>query len=175
MATQFTSMSTVAKDLAPLNQHLAAHSYVSGFAPTQHDVAALKAMTMLPSAAAHPHVTRWHTHVLSFAPAQRAVWPAEVGGAPLAPPAAAATTAPAKPADDDDFDLFGDQTEEEKKAVENKKKVEQTKQQEKKKEKKPVIGKSSLVFEITPMSSETKLEDIESMIRKVTVDGLEWG
>lgn len=186
-------MSSVSTDLGPLNQHLASFSYVAGFAPTQHDLAALKEMTSIPSVVAHPHASRWYRHIMSFPEPQRSAWPAEVGGAPTAaaaaaPAAAAATPAPAKQGggkaaksagaakakDEDEFDLFGDQTEEEKKAVGDKAKAEKEKQ-EKSKKKKEVINKSLLVFDITPMSSETNFDEVERLIREIKIEGLDWG
>jgi glutathione S-transferase/translation elongation factor EF-1beta len=79
-------------------------------------------------------------------------------------------------------DLFGDDAVEEKpkelsagqkKAAEMKAKAKAS--AAKKKEKKPVIAKSSVMFEVKPLDDTTNLDDLYAKIGTITMDGLVWG
>lgn len=45
----------------------------------------------------------------------------------------------------------------------------------KKKAKKPVIAKSSVMFEVNPLDDETNLDTLYERIHKIEMDGLVWG
>lgn len=86
-----------------------------------------------------------------------------------------------EPADELD-DLFGDDIVEEKpkeltagqkKAAEMKAKAKAD--AAKKKVKKPVIAKSSVMFEVKPLDDTTNLDDLYAKINTITMDGLVWG
>lgn len=67
-----------------------------------------KAISSAPAVASHPHVTRWYTHIKSYA--------AEHGALPGSSTAGAAfiggETAPAAAEEDEEVDLFGSDEEE---------------------------------------------------------------
>ena len=91
---------------------------------------------------------------------------------------ASSSAAPSKeatPAKDDDFDLFDSEEEEE---TEEQKRVKEERlaaYAEKKSKKPGVIAKSSILLDVKPWDDETKLEEIEEMVRAIEMDGLLWG
>mmetsp|Transcript_10658 Transcript_10658/g.18077 ORF Transcript_10658/g.18077 Transcript_10658/m.18077 type:complete len:209 (+) Transcript_10658:86-712(+) len=89
------------------------------------------------------------------------------------PAPAAAKPAPAPAADDDDVDLFGEETEEEKAHME---KIKATADAHKASStKKAVIAKSSLLIDIKPWEAETDMKALEEAVRKIEIEGLQWG
>jgi len=156
------------KQLGEFNSHLSTQAYVNGYTPTQEDLTAFKAFGgKAPAEGKFPHVARWYKHIASFQPTESASWPGQgaSGGAPAAAGGAAA---------DDDFDLFGEDSEED----EEKKRVteERLKAYAEKKSKKPgVIAKSSVMLDVKPWDDETDLKEMESLVRGIQMDGLNWG
>jgi hypothetical protein len=95
-----TSLYTLSKmvdasDVVAFDKYILSKSYVSGFAPSQADVAALAQMKSAPTDK-QVHALRWYNHINSFAADARAAWPA-AGAEPVA----------AAEEEDDDDDLFG--------------------------------------------------------------------
>merc|ERR1711963_945437 len=135
-----------------LNKKLADKSYVEGYTPTSSDVEALASVPDDLDAAKFPNVARWARHIRSFSEAERSAW----GGASKSAAAPAA-----EEEDDDDVDLFGsdDEEDEELEAERNRRLAES---EAKKKEK------------VKPFDDETDLNELETKIRAITMEGLEW-
>lgn len=166
-------------NMTGLNTHMRDFSYVHGYEPTQGDVRIMEA-NGVPDNKKFPHAARWFRHVASFSEAERRVWPETCADDAAKPTKGAEKKAEKKveaekPKDDeDDFDLFGEQTEEEKAALEKTKESVDNKKKEATKKKKEVIAKSTLVFEIKPMSGDTDLTEVEEKVRSIKMEGLEW-
>lgn len=77
---------------------------------------------------------------------------------------------------DDEFDLFGEDTAEERAAQEAVVAAQKAKKTDEagKKQKKPVINKSTLVIEIKPKDLSTNLDEVETHVRAISLDGVEW-
>ena len=91
-----------------LNKHLATRSYVSGYAFSGDDAAALKTLKSLPVASSHPHAFRWTIHILALTGNSASF----LGGA-AAPASSGAKGGAAKKAaaDDDEIDMGFDDDE----------------------------------------------------------------
>jgi len=154
------------KDNAALNQHLADHSYVEGFVPSQADVAAFDALKgACPDKAAFPHAARWYRHIESFEAAGRKQFPKGSGVAPVA--AAAAD-------DDDDVDLFG--SDEEDDEAQEKIKAERVAAYTAKKSNKPaLIAKTSVLLDVKPWDDETDMGKLRDCVKSIQKEGLVWG
>ncbi|KAL1529747.1 hypothetical protein AB1Y20_000683 [Prymnesium parvum] len=86
-------------EMAALNAHMANHSYLEGFTPTQKDVSLFKAISAPP--ANFVHALRWYKHIASFSDSKLASLPGkfETLAAAASPAAAAASPAAAAPAE----------------------------------------------------------------------------
>jgi len=110
----------------------------------------------------HPRAFAWYCYIGRFSEARRAQW------AKVAAPAAAPK---AKEVDVDD--LFGDDDDDGAAAAAAAKAKAATKG---KKEKKPVIAKSSVMFEVKPLDDQTDLDALNvRIIKDINMDGLVWG
>ncbi|KAI2640448.1 putative elongation factor 1-beta [Hypomontagnella submonticulosa] len=174
----FTDLLTDA-GLAVLNSWLTTRSYITGYAPTQADVACFKALKSAPEATKYPHAARWYKHIASFEDefatlSGDASKPYTVYG----PEEAAVTLNPAKApaaAEDDDVDLFGsDDEEEDAEAV--RVREERLAAYKAKKEAKPkTIAKSVVTLDVKPWDDETDMAALEAAVRGIEKDGLVWG
>ncbi|SJL11035.1 related to EFB1-translation elongation factor eEF1beta [Armillaria ostoyae] len=152
-------------DLSKLEAHLATRSYT----PSQADVHVYKAISPLPGDS-HPNVTRWYTHIKSYA--------AEHGSLPGSSNAGEAFfTSAAAPADDDDdeVDLFGDDDEEEDAEAERIKAERVAAYNAKKANKPKTIAKSVVTMDVKPWDDETDMKALEDSVRSIEQDGLVWG
>ncbi|XP_058833640.1 probable elongation factor 1-beta [Topomyia yanbarensis] len=163
------------KGLQELNNFLAEHSYIEGYVPSKADLSVFEALGKAP-AGDNVHAQRWYRHIASFSVQERAAW----GGQALPQVAGSKPTvaepAPASAAnDDDDVDLFGSEDEEES-AEAAKLKEERLAAYNAKKSKKPVlIAKSSIILDVKPWDDETDMEQMETSVRSIEMDGLLWG
>merc|ERR1711963_708305 len=132
-----------------LNKKLADKSYVEGYTPTSSDVEALASVPDDLDAAKFPNVARWARHIRSFSEAERSAW----GGA------SKSAAAPAAEEEDEELE-----------AERNRRLAES----EAKKKEKGVIAKSSVVLDVKPFDDETDLNELETKIRAITMEGLEW-
>ncbi|KAI1385074.1 putative elongation factor 1-beta [Hypoxylon trugodes] len=174
----FTDLLTDAGS-AVLNSWLTTRSYVTGYSPSQADVAVFKALKSAPESAKYPHAARWYKHIASF----EDEFPTLPGDASkpytvYGPDEAAVTLNPAKApdaAEDDDVDLFGsDDEEEDAEAV--RVREERLAAYKAKKEAKPkTIAKSMITLDVKPWDDETDLVALEAAVRGIEKDGLVWG
>eukprot|EP01086_Lenisia_limosa_P000107 TRINITY_DN1020_c0_g2_i1.p1 TRINITY_DN1020_c0_g2~~TRINITY_DN1020_c0_g2_i1.p1 ORF type:complete len:160 (-),score=50.67 TRINITY_DN1020_c0_g2_i1:146-625(-) len=134
--------------LISLNQSLAERSFINGNTISEEDVKVFNSFTSAPE---FPHLMRWFRHLKSMTAEELS-----------------ATTAADE---DDDIDLFGDDDdEEETRAMLAKKKKEE---EEKKAAAKP-LGKTAVIYEVKPWGEDTNLIALESKIRNIQMEGLEW-
>ncbi|CAF0968253.1 unnamed protein product [Rotaria magnacalcarata] len=173
-----------ADGLRSLNAFLVDKSYVEGYVPTKGDVVVFEAVKKAP-ATEFENALRWYNHIASFDDAEKAKFQGEskavdqYGEQPgqdhleKEELKSLSVDTAKKPAaeDDDDIDLFGDENEEE---------TELTKQRvaayAEKKSKKPVlVAKSNIVLDIKPWDDETNMQELESYVRSIELDGLLWG
>ncbi|OTA82797.1 hypothetical protein M434DRAFT_400897 [Hypoxylon sp. CO27-5] len=165
---------------AVLNSWLTTRSYITGYSPSQADVAVFKAISSAPDAEKYPHAARWYKHIASF----EDEFPTLPGDASkpytvYGPEEVAATLNPAKaPAaaeEEDDVDLFGsDDEEEDAEAV--RVREERLAAYKAKKEAKPkTIAKSVVTLDVKPWDDETDMVALEKAVRGIEKDGLVWG
>ncbi|KAI1779916.1 putative elongation factor 1-beta [Hypoxylon cercidicola] len=166
---------------AVLNSWLTTRSYVTGYSPSQADVAVFKALKSAPAADKYPHAARWYKHIASF----EDEFPTLPGDASkpytvYGPEEAAVTLNPAKApaaeaAEDDDVDLFGsDDEEEDAEAV--RVREERLAAYKAKKEAKPkTTAKSVVTMDVKPWDDETDMVALEAAVRGIEKDGLVWG
>ncbi|XP_041477894.1 elongation factor 1-beta-like [Lytechinus variegatus] len=158
--------------LGALNDFLSDRSYIEGYTVSQADVVIFKALTGAPAADLF-NALRWYNQVKSYSSTFTSLPGVAKAVSEYGP--AVTPTASKKPADDDeddddsDFDVFGSDDDEEEEAKPPPKKLEA------KNAKKPVIGKSSVLFDVKPEDSETDLGDMEKLVRAIEQDGLLWG
>ncbi|KAF3056607.1 Elongation factor 1-beta [Daldinia childiae] len=165
--------------LAVLNSWLTTRSYVTGYAPSQADVAVFKAITSAPEAAKYPNAARWYKHIASF----EDEFPTLPGDASkpytvYGPEEVAATLNPAKaPAaeEDDDVDLFGSDDEEEDAEAVRVREERLAAYREKKAAKPKTIAKSVVTLDVKPWDDETDMVALEAAVRGIEKDGLVWG
>ncbi|KAI1764770.1 hypothetical protein GGR53DRAFT_299709 [Hypoxylon sp. FL1150] len=175
----FTDLLTDAGS-AVLNSWLTTRSYVTGYAPSQADVAVFKALSSAPAADKYPHAARWYKHIASFED-EFATLPGDASKpyTVYGPEEAAVTLNPAKaPATEeaeDDVDLFGsDDEEEDAEAV--RVREERLAAYRAKKEAKPKIAAKSMVtLDVKPWDDETDMAALEAAVRGIEKDGLVWG
>ncbi|KAI1208883.1 putative elongation factor 1-beta [Annulohypoxylon truncatum] len=165
--------------LAVLNGWLTTRSYVTGYAPSQADVAVFKAIKSAPESAKYPNAARWYKHIASFED-EFATLPGDASKpyTVYGPDETAATLNPAKaPAaeEDDDVDLFGsDDEEEDAEAV--RVREERLAAYKAKKDAKPkTIAKSVVTLDVKPWDDETDMAALEAAVRGIEKDGLVWG
>jgi elongation factor 1-beta len=96
--------------LPALEEWLKTRSYIEGYAPSQADVAVLKAISFNVNAAKFPNVARWRRHLKTFED-EYSILPGDASKPHTAYGPAGAAAAAAE--DDDDVDLFGSDDEEE--------------------------------------------------------------
>ncbi|KAH8885213.1 hypothetical protein GQ53DRAFT_797384 [Thozetella sp. PMI_491] len=165
--------------LAVLNSWLTTRSYVTGYAPSQADVAVFKALKSAPEAAKYPHAARWYKHIATFdddfatLPGD-ASKPYTVYGPEVAEVAINPAKAPAAE-EDDDVDLFGsDDEEEDAEAV----KIREQRLEEYRKKKEGKVkpaAKSLVTLDVKPWDDETDMVALEAAVRGIEKDGLLWG
>jgi len=90
-------------------------------------------------------------------------------------PAAAEPTSKTAEKEEEELDLFGSSDEEEDEEKERVKQ-ERLKAYAEKKSKKPgVIAKSTVLLDVKPWDDETKLDEMEKLVRSIEKEGLVWG
>ncbi|KAK4697954.1 elongation factor 1-beta, partial [Phenoliferia sp. Uapishka_3] len=178
----FASFTTPA-GLQGLEAHLTHVSYVEGFAPSQADVAAFKALPSAPSAATYPHSARWYSHIQSYeAEHETLAGDASKAHTEYGPSTSAAavepvsvTEAKAVEEDDDEIDLFGSDDEEEDAAAEALKQERIAAYSAKKATKTKTIAKSVVTMDVKPWDDETDMAQLEAFVRSIDQPGLVWG
>lgn len=149
--------------LTNLNTLMIKNSYVSGYSPSQLDATVFAKVGKMPNRGKFPHAARWYRHISSYSEDERQAWKPVPSVSLRVEGAGAAQKA------DDEFDLFGEETAEEAAAA-----AAVAAAPKPAKVKKPVINKSQLVLHVKPASLETDLDKLETMVKDIVLDGLEW-
>lgn len=159
------------KGVKELNCYLAERSYIEGWQPTQADVVVLEALGKTPTSS-NPHVLRWYNHIKSY---DLKTLPGEKKAPCILSSNNSTNAIAAKNEEDDkDVDLFESDEEEDAEAA--KLREERLKTYAEKKSKKPaIVAKSSVVLDVKPWDDETNMNDIETAVRSIEMDGLVWG
>jgi elongation factor 1-beta len=176
------------KTLAEFNTFLADKSYVSGYTPSQADIAAFKECTNDVNPKSYPHVARWRKHIASFSCERisklshsekkevketKKVEKKE-GKEEVADPFGESTEV-ADPFGENAGSTEEVETEEEKKRQASidaiaAKKAEADKAKGKKKE----LARSQVIIDCKPLDDETDLAKLEARVRAIEIDGLVW-
>merc|ERR1712183_352248 len=158
-----------------LNSFLEDKSYVSGYVPSQADVAVYEGLGSAPNSK-YCHALRWYNHVTSYASMFASLPGVKQALESYGPSASNGNAAPADDdEDDDDDDLFGSDDEEETAEQERIKAKRVAAYQARKANKKVVIAKSNIVLDVKPWDDETDMAEMERQVRSIEADGLLWG
>ncbi|KAJ1726990.1 Translation elongation factor 1 beta [Coemansia sp. Benny D160-2] len=143
-----------------LNGFFEDNSFVAGAEATTADVELFKSLSDAPNAKALPHFARWYKNIASNIDS--------ISAKPAEAPAAK------EEEDDDDIDLFGSD-EEEDEELEKQKAQRLAEYRAKKEAKGPgPAAKSMVTFEIKPWEAETDLDELEELVKAISLDGLTW-
>ena len=143
-----------------LEETLASSIFLHGDSPSALDNKVFREFSSAPDSVAFPNLWGWYTFVHQFNESIRALWP-DLTPKPVE----------AKAADEDwgDDDLFA----EDPNAEEDAKKIADAKAGDKKA---APVGKSTVVFDVKPVSSTIDLDELARRIfSEVTMEGLLWG
>merc|ERR1712002_616669 len=158
-----------------LNSFLEDKSYVSGYVPSQADVAVYEGLGSAPNSK-YCHALRWYNHVTSYASMFASLPGVKQPLESYGPSASNGNAAPADDdEDDDDDDLFGSDDEEESAEQERIKAERVAAYNARKANKKQVIAKSNIILDVKPWDDETDMAEMERCVRSIEADGLLWG
>ncbi|KAG6997850.1 nucleolar protein 4 [Physcia stellaris] len=166
--------------LSMLESWVTTRSYISGYGPSQADVASYKAIKEQPDPAKYPHAYRWYRHISSYA-SEFSSLPGDPSKAYSAygPEKSEATLNPkdtptAAAADEDEDDLFGS-SESEDEAAKEQKAANLAAYKKKKEGKVKPAAKSIVTLDVKPWDDETDMKALEETMRSIEMDGLTWG
>jgi len=167
--------------LTMLNSWLTTRSYITGYGPSQADVASFKGLKEAPSAAKFPHAYRWYKHVSSYQ-SEFSSLPGDPSKAytTYGPEATSVTMNPKDAPKDaaeeeEDEDLFGSDDEEEDPEAVKQREANLAAYKAKKAGKAKPAAKSLVTLDVKPWDDETNMKDLETQVRKIEMDGLVWG
>ncbi|KAK0509401.1 hypothetical protein JMJ35_007795 [Cladonia borealis] len=171
------------KGLQTLDTWVRARSYITGYGPSQADVACYKQIKSVPEAAKYPHAYRWYKHMSSYE--------SEFSSLPGDPSKAYTTYGPeqseltvnpkdapndaAAAEDDDEVDLFGSDDESEDEEAKRIKEENLAAYKKKKEGKVKPAAKSIVTLDVKPWDDETNMKELEANMRSIEMDGLTWG
>ncbi|KAL8690024.1 MAG: hypothetical protein Q9218_004438 [Villophora microphyllina] len=166
-----------------LESWVTTRSYISGYGPSQADVAAFKALPGPPKVEKYPHAWRWYKHIASYQ--------SEFSSLPGDPSKAYTTYGPEKteatlnPKDtpkaaaadeeEEDDDLFGSDDESEDEEAKKKREENLAAYKKKKEGKTKPAAKSIVTLDVKPWDDETDMKELEENMRTIVIDGLTWG
>ncbi|KAL8831362.1 MAG: hypothetical protein Q9170_005325 [Blastenia crenularia] len=173
-----------------LESWVTTRSYISGYGPSQADVASFKALPGPPKVEKYPHAWRWYKHIASYQ--------SEFSSLPGDPSKAFTTYGPEKsemtlnPKDapkeaeadeDEDGDLFGSDDESEDEEAKKKREENLAAYKKKKEGKVKPAAKSIVTLDVKPWGTqksrnkddETDMKQLEENLRGIEMDGLQWG
>ncbi|KAL9585792.1 MAG: hypothetical protein Q9212_001305 [Teloschistes hypoglaucus] len=180
-----------------LESWVTTRSYISGYGPSQADVASFKALPGPPKVEKYPHA--WYVHLeLKRAPANvfrrwykhLASYQSEFSSLPGDPSKAYTTYGPEKtegtlnPKDapkavdadeEEEDDLFGSDDESEDEDAKKKREENLAAYKKKKEGKTKPAAKSIVTMDVKPWDDETDMKELEQNLRAIEIDGLTWG
>ncbi|KAI4091539.1 MAG: hypothetical protein LQ344_004019 [Seirophora lacunosa] len=168
--------------LSMLESWVTSRSYISGYGPSQADVASFKALPGPPKVEKYPHAWRWYKHMASYQ--------SEFSSLPGDPSKAYTSYGPEKSEaalnpkdapnaaadeDDEDDDLFGSDDESEDEETKKKREENLAAYKKKKEGKTKPAAKSIVTLDVKPWDDETDMKQLEDKMRGIEMDGLTWG
>ncbi|KAL8968201.1 MAG: hypothetical protein Q9197_005007 [Variospora fuerteventurae] len=168
--------------LSMLESWVTCRSYVSGYGPSQADVASFKALPGLPKVEKYPHAWRWYKHIASYQ-SEFSSLPGDPSKAytSYGPEKSEATLNPkdapkaAAEEEEEDDDLFGSDDESEDEETKKKREENLAAYKKKKEGKTKPAAKSIVTLDVKPWDDETDMKQLEENMRKIEMDGLTWG
>ncbi|KAI4287159.1 MAG: hypothetical protein L6R35_003581 [Caloplaca aegaea] len=186
--------------LSMLESWVTSRSYISGYGPSQADVASFKALPGLPKVEKYPHAWRWYKHIASYQSGTKQPTSSlsslvtyagsefsSLPGDPLkaytsyGPEKSEATLNPkdapkaAAEEEEEDDDLFGSDDESEDEETKKKREENLAAYKKKKEGKTKPAAKSIVTLDVKPWDDETDMKQLEENMRKIEMDGLTWG
>ncbi|KAI4145357.1 MAG: hypothetical protein LQ341_002413 [Variospora aurantia] len=186
--------------LSMLESWVTSRSYISGYGPSQADVASFKALPGLPKVEKYPHAWRWYKHIASYQSGMKQSTSSlsslvtyagsEFSSLPGDPSKAYTSYGPEKseatlnPKDapkaaaeeeEEDDDLFGSDDESEDEETKKKREENLAAYKKKKEGKTKPAAKSIVTLDVKPWDDETDMKQLEENMRKIVMDGLTWG
>ncbi|KAL8660593.1 MAG: hypothetical protein Q9202_006402 [Teloschistes flavicans] len=165
-----------------LESWVTTRSYISGYGPSQADVASFKALAGPPKVEKYPHAWRWYKHIASYqsefsalpgdlSKAYTTYGPEKTEGAlnPKDAPKAAEAD------EEEDDDLFGSDDESEDEESKQKREENLAAYRKKKEGKTKPAAKSMVTMDVKPWDDETDMKELEQNLRAIEIDGLTWG
>ncbi|MCJ1372291.1 Translation elongation factor 1 beta [Loxospora ochrophaea] len=165
--------------LTMLNNWLTTRSYITGYGPSQADVASFKAVKEAPNPAVYPHIYRWHKQISSYE-SEFSSLPGDPSKAYTAygPEKSEATINPKdapKEDEEEDDDLFGSEEEEEDPEAVKQREANLAAYKKKKEGKAKPAAKSLVTMDVKPWDDETDMSALEANLRGIAIEGLTWG
>ncbi|MCJ1391620.1 Translation elongation factor 1 beta [Xylographa bjoerkii] len=166
--------------LTMLNSWLTTRSYITGYGPSQADVASFKGLKEAPSAAKYPHAYRWYKHMSSYQ-SEFSSLPGDPSKAytTYGPEATSVTMnpkdAPKEAEEEEDEDLFGSDEEEEDPEAVKQREANLAAYKQKKAGKSKPAAKSMVTLDVKPWDDETDMKVLEANMRAIEMEGLTWG
>ncbi|KAL9020102.1 MAG: hypothetical protein Q9185_002659 [Variospora sp. 1 TL-2023] len=165
-----------------LESWVTSRSYISGYGPSQADVASFKALPGLPKVEKYPHAWRWYKHIASYQ-SEFSSLPGDPSKAytSYGPEKSEATLNPkhapkaAAEEEEEDDDLFGSDDESEDEETKKKREENLAAYKKKKEGKTKPAAKSIVTLDVKPWDDETDMKQLEENMRKIEMDGLTWG
>ncbi|KAK3176470.1 hypothetical protein OEA41_007793 [Lepraria neglecta] len=170
------------KGLQTLDTWVRTRSYITGYGPSQADVACYKQLKSAPEAAKFPHAYRWYKHMSSYTsefsllpgdPSKTYTTYGPEQSELTVNPKDAPNAAPAEEEDEDD--LFGSDDESEDEEAKKVKEANLAAYKKKKEGKVKPAAKSIVTLDVKPWDDETDMKELEKNMRAIEMDGLTWG
>lgn len=183
---------TTACGLKTLNDYLQDRSYIRGYSPSKADADVFSSLSKEPESS-FCHALRWYNHIKSLGVELKltvgetlttiSVVKDVITGDKISQNGSELEktdeqlSSPVENGnnDDDEFDLFGSDDEEEDQEAARIREERLKSYAEKKSQKPGPIAKSSVLLDVKPWDDETDLEEVEKLVRSVTMEGLQWG
>ncbi|KAJ2138216.1 Translation elongation factor 1 beta [Coemansia sp. RSA 678] len=155
-----------------LNGYFEDSSFITGAQPTNDDFEVFNALPHAPSADKHPHLARWYKTIANTEAPAKCEHPA--CGCEVIKSNDKPEQENENKDEDEDFDLFGSD-DEDSEAEEIKAKI-VADYKAKKAQKGPLpAAKTTVVYHVKPWDIDTDLDELETKIRGIQMDGLVWG
>jgi len=174
--------------ISDLNNYLASRSYINNYTPSLQDVSVSKQIDIrMLDANKFPHTLRWYRQITSFPLFVTQRWPAGASDVVKEAKEEKTKVSDKKKVEDeqeeagDGFDPFADS--EPAKEVdsddERQQRIDKIAAEKIKKDieagKKPVVTKSSIIFEVKPYDSDTNMDTLKKEVLGIKSNGVTWG
>ncbi|KAJ1760490.1 hypothetical protein GGH19_004938 [Coemansia sp. RSA 1807] len=155
-----------------LNGYFEDSSFITGAQPTNDDFEVFNALPQAPSADKYPHLARWYKTIANTEAPTKCEHPA--CGCEVIKSSNEPEPEQEDEDDDEDFDLFGSD-DDDSEAEEIRAKI-VADYKARKAQKGPLpAAKTTVVYHVKPWDIDTDLDELETKIRAIQMDGLVWG